>query len=1375
MSVSRSQIMGLVSAFAVAGFALAGNGLVVLNDYAVKDGTGAIQVLGTAGSWSNKGDVKEKVFDGNASTFFDPPSGQGVENAWAGIALSSAGTVTKVRYAGRSSFGSRMVGCMFQGANSADFSDAETFLVAMPPSGWDGAWVEEELEAEYGPYTYLRVYGGAYCGNAAEVEFVGYLGSPASAEPPLEGPKRPTASVAPGFYPTNVTVALEFPVEGAEIFYTLDGSKPVGSVTANCFRYQSPLRFEDVCSRTNRLALIPTNPKEMWSHAQYGWKAPSADQPNVNVLRARAFLNGRASTNELVGTWLVGSVPNQHSLRVVSLQTDERNFFGDAKGIMVPGNVYNSLGWNGHSVGLPNANYFQHGDYWERPVHFELFETNREQVVAQQLGVRMHGAWSRSCAQKTMGFYAREEYGKKKLKYQLFRDDSLAEFKRFLLRNSGNDWYKTGFRDAVGQSLFRGWVQTGTQGYEPSVVYINGEYWGIMNFRHHYSKQLFEAKYGVDPDNVDYLKLQRDSSNPYEVQEGDAVAYNELLDYLKQHDFATDTAAYEYVCTRIDVDDMIEHDFIHMFLGNTDWPDNNQGFWRERVEYSSTAAAPHDGRWRFCAYDTDHGLGLGCNVDTDMVSYAKKHQFFASLCANRDFINRFSTRCADLLNSALAPERTTAMLDAAAARVRSEIPRHIARWSRQGSLSAWENEVKSVRSFLAQRGDKFRAHLNNYFSVGSANALTVAANGNGRVKVNTLESGAGEGRIALPFTGKYFANVPVALTAIPEPGWRFVAWVVGEEAYTNATLEIAVTAAKTATAWFRETEPPNLVVNEVMADADVPDWFELYNAGNGAADLGGCWLTDDSELHFTEVPVGVVIPAGGFLLVRADDSQVPGMGTDGVLNVPFGLGKKGDEVNLWNADRTRRLAHVVLGAATKNVSVGSWPNGSTNAEDWVAMSVATPGAPNRSPEATGAWLPDGVATQVVAGAQVRLDCAVTNNALAGSYSVEAGDVVGARISAEGVFTWKVPKGAAAGARVFRIRWSATGGTPVVPVVDEMTVIVQVMRSGDDEELPLPPPKAQMGATRQGTTPLVYWTRSEKAVRYEVERATKRDGEYAKVATLGSGASHWLDASATTTTNWYRIVSWSRHELSSVSKPQRAWASGFVHPLEGLIVGTSGSWENGGNTIYKAFDGSTSTYFDAPGKDGWLGLDLGETRWRVVCQVRYWPRKNWSSRMVGSKIQVGSESDGSSTFVNPVTIYTISSQPSESQWTTVSLAATNEWRYVRYSNTGGYGNIAEFEVSGHDEVPAAPATLVASTNQPMLAELTWTAVPRADGYLVWTNGVVSGYVSTNTATFARSSKRATTFGVSAVNGSGQSTRRQLRLAKAPPPPAVLIFR
>lgn len=53
-------------------------------------------------------------------------------------------------------------------------------------------------------------------------------------------------------------------------------------------------------------------------------------------------------------------------------------------------------------------------------------------------------------------------------------------------------------------------------------------------------------------------------------------------------------------------------------------------------------------------------------------------------------------------------------------------------------------------------------------------------------------------------------------------------------------------------------------------------------------------------------------------------------------------------------------------------------------------------------------------------------------------------------------------------------------------------------------------------------------------------------------------------------------------------------------------GTSGSYQDGGDTGDKAFDGNIATYYDAAGpEESWTGLDFGENK--KIASIHYTPR------------------------------------------------------------------------------------------------------------------------------------------------------------------------
>lgn len=131
-------------------------------------------------------------------------------------------------------------------------------------------------------------------------------------------------------------------------------------------------------------------------------------------------------------------------------------------------------------------------------------------------------------------------------------------------------------------------------------------------------------------------------------------------------------------------------------------------------------------------------------------------------------------------------------------------------------------------------------------------------------------------------------------------------------------------------------------------------------------------------------------------------------------------------------------------------------------------------------------------------------------------------------------------------------------------------------------------------------------------------------------------------------------------------------------LKGTVIGTEGSYQDGGNDRSKAFDGDHSTFFDAPedtnGNGVWAGIDLGEGKAAQVMKIRYYPRDEFPGRMVGGKFQGSDTPD----FKDAVTLHAIDTEPFE--WMEVKkVDSDKKFRYLRYlAPDDGWGNVGEIE-------------------------------------------------------------------------------------------------
>jgi hypothetical protein len=170
----------------------------------------------------------------------------------------------------------------------------------------------------------------------------------------------------------------------------------------------------------------------------------------------------------------------------------------------------------------------------------------------------------------------------------------------------------------------------------------------------------------------------------------------------------------------------------------------------------------------------------------------------------------------------------------------------------------------------------------------------------------------------------------------------------------------------------------HLLVNEVMADNDASfedpdeagafeDWFEIYNPGTAAADMGGMYLTDDlTKPTKWQVPTGVSVPAGGHVVFLADEDT-----DQGSRHAGFKLGKGGETVGLFLSDGATLVDSVTFGAQTTNVSYGRIPDGGPT---WAALSPSTPGAANR----LTTWLPVATHASGVGTSAWRTDVGLLN-------------------------------------------------------------------------------------------------------------------------------------------------------------------------------------------------------------------------------------------------------------------------------------------------------------------------------------------------------------------------------------------------------------
>lgn len=617
----------------------------------------------------------------------------------------------------------------------------------------------------------------------------------------------------PGFY--DEPIVLEIQADGSAIIhFTRDGSVP----TATDPVYQSGLLLDDRTGDENVVSIIPTNNIGLSNPYREGWRPPMGEVQKCHIIRAVAITpSGEAGTVASATFCVDPNGAQRYTLPVVSLVAEQDSLFGFERGIYVPG--------------VTGGNYFQRGDDWEREVHVSFFEADGSLGFQQDAGVRIHGGTTRSRPRKTLRLYAKSEYGNSWFDYPVFPDKPISRYKRLLLRNSGNDWSESLFRDAYMQALVKENTKLDIQYSRPVIVFINGEYWGIHNVRDRLDDRYLQSHYQLDEERVCILEgnAELDTGEP-----ACRTSYVEMISFIESRDMA-DPDNFAQASLMMDMDNYIDYLTLQIYTRNTDWPGNNIAYWRH-LDGTPTAddLHPGDGRWRWMVFDLDFGFGLdfdyvrisgeafgGNNAFHNTLAQSLQSDgpgwpnppwstsLFRNLIENESFKQRFISRFADHLNTSYKSERALALLDSLIGIYAPEISEHIDRWI-EPSMTRWQNELTTLETFADLRERFQRNHLNAYFNLGGSNDLQVDVHsaGTGTVQVNSIllqSATAGVQTPVYPWTGSYFVNIPVRLVAIPAAGFSFSHWD-GDVTSTSDTLMISMEEAPSVTAHFLEEE-----------------------------------------------------------------------------------------------------------------------------------------------------------------------------------------------------------------------------------------------------------------------------------------------------------------------------------------------------------------------------------------------------------------------------------------------------------------------------------------------------------------------------------------------------------------------------------------
>jgi hypothetical protein len=608
------------------------------------------------------------------------------------------------------------------------------------------------------------------------------------------------------------------------------------------------------------------------------------------VVRSRSMNSGKLPGWISTNTYFT----KNHNLPVVCISTNPENLWDYNSGIYVMGpNASPDYPYFG-------ANFWQD---WERKARMEFYDAYGNKHIDQDIGIKIFGAWSRAHPQKSLALFARGEYGKGSFEYKFFKDKPITKFESLVLRNGGNDWDQGIIRDGLTSTLIRD-MDIDRMDFQPSVVFLNGEYWGILNLREKVNTNFIAENHFVDPDDVNLLE------NNASIIDGTNTSYLQITDFLNSNTLETEQN-YLQVSSKIDVNNFIQYQLTQIYVNNKDWPGNNIKFWNTNEPGSL---------WRWIIFDTDFGFSIweSSAYTYNTLEFALASDgpgwpnppwstlLFRRMMSNTVFRNDFINQYADRLNTSFIPQRVIATVDSIKQLYTDEINDHFNRWGL--SYSNWLNNLTNIKNFATYRPGYARNHMQSTLGIGETQTIRIEISnpGTGRVKLNSVVP------VDYPFSGIYFKGVPITLKAIPAPGYRFLRWEMSSIVYYSRTINYNMASPCTFRAVFgtAESSDNKIVISEInynsSQDRDTKDWVELYNAGKSSVNLKD-WLISDSgpESGFTilsdiilppEALVVICRDTGAFCKVFPKIKNITG-------NMNFGLSSAGDKIYLFDPQK----------------------------------------------------------------------------------------------------------------------------------------------------------------------------------------------------------------------------------------------------------------------------------------------------------------------------------------------------------------------------------------------------------------------------------------------------------------------------------------
>ena len=293
-------------------------------------------------------------------------------------------------------------------------------------------------------------------------------------------------------------------------------------------------------------------------------------------------------------------------------------------------------------------------------------------------GVKMYGHTALELPKKNLKVNFRGKYGADVLNYPVFGVEGPEIFDSLCLR-AGQDNPQAIIRDELFASLCADMSDSVlVQRSRYCIVYVNGEYYGIYAMKEAFGELYYAQNKGVSAASVEVVQAP--------VDYGTEI-FN-LLNFCYANDMS-DPDNYEYICSQVDIDSLIDWMIIEGYSANGDVQQNLRYF----------RSTENGNKWQFALYDLDWAFYEHVPFANMFSEVFWQHKMMTMhINKNPQFREKFLTRLSELLATTLSTENVVKRIDELEAELDPEAYRDRGRW--YYNYDGWKREIQRMRNFI---------------------------------------------------------------------------------------------------------------------------------------------------------------------------------------------------------------------------------------------------------------------------------------------------------------------------------------------------------------------------------------------------------------------------------------------------------------------------------------------------------------------------------------------------------------------------------------------------------------------------------------------------------------------------------------------------